>query len=240
MSLALLLSTPVEAFTTLGACLGILTALVALQGEALPHGSRRRSRLQLASAGGITLLVLALGFWSNPFFIGVFAYTGGVAIATVIVLAAEQRVHEVNLLRRLRGGKWERPASVAFGGGLVLMVGAGVAIGVLLVAGGGRSQPSPFLLSSPYRVSGTCINGACTVNECTTPAPCGLENHGRLHEGKPLDIVCQTGGEVATSPDGHHSRIWDRLPSGLYISDLFVEDTAVNKFTRSLPRCSIA
>lgn len=240
MRLALLLSTPAEALATLGACVGVLAALVPTQGEALPRGSGRRSSLMLASAIGIALAALALGVQSKPFFIGVFAYTAGVAIATVIVLAAEQRVHEVDLVRRLRGGKWARPASVAFGGGLVLMVAAGVAIGVLLVARRGNDKPSPFLLSSPYRVSGTCVNGACTVNECTTPAPCGLENDGRLREGKPLDIVCQTGGKVATSPNGHRSRIWDRLPSGLYVSDLFVEDTAVNKFTRSLPRCSIA
>jgi hypothetical protein len=122
--------------------------------------------------------------------------------------------------------------------GLTLLVTAGVVVGILL---GGTSSPPSVTAgpSSPYRIGGTCANGACTVNECEKPESCGLEFKGRLREGVGVDIVCQLSGGVVKAPDGHHhSDIWDRLASGLYISDLFVEGTETNRFTPRLPTCA--
>jgi hypothetical protein len=132
--------------------------------------------------------------------------------------------------------RWTR-LRLAFG--LLALIVAGVVVGVLL---GSAKEPRTVTSTAPtgrYRVSGTCLNGACTVNECAEPAPCGLDFRDRIHEGQAIDIVCQTPGDVASAPDGQESRIWDRLSSNLYVSDLFVEGTATGRFTRSVPRCPV-
>jgi hypothetical protein len=162
-----------------------------------------------------------------------------VAIATVVALAAEGPISAPSLLRRVPDAFRDRRSTLAFALGLCLLVAAGVSIGLLARNSGGPS-PASIVVPGKYRVSGTCVNGACTVNECVHRAPCGLENEGRLHEGTAVDIVCQALGKMAEAPNGQKSHIWDRLPSGLYISDLFVEGTRTGQFTPALRRCAAA
>lgn len=230
-----ILSTSSGTITGLEGCIAAFGVLVAAH-VALLRGDSRALVVRMDLLG-LALCAIGLLIQSTLFLAACIAYLVVDIAVTVAPLAAEARPRLKSLPLGLRPRA--NAAGLAFAGGLALLICAGVAIGIVIDGGGGSSPPAEIFASS-YRVSGTCANGACTVNECSTPAPCGLENKGRLREGKPVDIVCQTGGEIATSPDGHHSHVWDRLPSGLYISDLFVEDTATNKFTRSLPHCSIA
>lgn len=228
-----------QAGLLLGASIAILTPLIALQRE-LTHGGRKRRLLLLASLAGFALCSVGFALGSKTFVVLVAVYVLLVLIATAVALLAEWRLYPTNLVTRLRHNPGGGSATVIFASGLILLVGTGIAIGVLVTGGGDGSGGSSIVYSSPYRISGTCANGACTVNECSDPSPCGLENEGRLREGTPVDIVCQTKGDMATSPNDHHSEIWDRLPAGLYISDLFVEGTRTNRFAPHLPHCSIA
>jgi hypothetical protein len=114
-------------------------------------------------------------------------------------------------------------------------------LGNLLGHGGSAQQvPSTLAAASPYRISGTCVNGSCFVNECKEPVPCsGKDPAGRLFEGTPVDIECQQRGEQANAPNGRGSYIWDRLASGVFISDLYVNTPRTDRFTKRLPRCSL-
>ncbi|GEM_PF-6325291 len=162
-----------------------------------------------------------------------------VTVTTVVALAAEGPISAHDLIRRVPNVLRAKRSALAFALGLALLVGAGVAIG-LLAGGSDGTNSTSIVVSGEYRVSGTCANGACTVNECVHRAPCGLENEGRIREGKPIDIVCQALGKVAEAPNGQKSRIWDRLSTELYISDLFVEGTKTGRFTPGLKRCATA
>jgi hypothetical protein len=93
--------------------------------------------------------------------------------------------------------------------------------------------------SSRYHVEGTKTNGAGFLNVCPEPSPCaGKSPGGRLYEGDPVYIECQARGDVAKSKGGQTSRIWDRLYSGGFVSDLFVSTQGAGRFSKGLPRCT--
>ena len=235
MTLLAFFSPSVQTAAILAAGLTILGTLAFFQKELSVEW--RRQALHLADLGGIGLCIAGLAAGSKTVAITAIAYVALVLVTTGLALLAESRLYPSSLLNRLRRDPRGRTATAAYAGGLVLLVGTGVVIGIL-VADEEEPRPEAFF-SSEYRVSGTCADGSCVLNECEEPAPCGLENEGRIHEGEPVDIVCQAKGEMVTSPDNHRSEIWDRLPSGLYVSDLFVEGTAANRFTPDLPRCAV-
>jgi hypothetical protein len=118
---------------------------------------------------------------------------------------------------------------------LFLILACLFALPLLPNAGQQRSEAK----KGPYVVSGTtCGDGSCTLNECGEPSPCGLHNIGRLHAEQGISIECQVMGGKVTTPDGHHlSYIWDRLAPHVYVSDLFIEGTEVNRFSPKLARC---
>jgi hypothetical protein len=132
---------------------------------------------------------------------------------------------------------WERPRSLLIGFGLVLVAALGTVLGAAFFGDGTTVKTVSAATSGRYRVSGTCANGSCYVNECATPAVCGSDNEGELKEETAIDIVCQTKGERAKAPNGRHSDVWDRLSTALYVSDLYVSGTRSGRFA-NLPRCS--
>ena len=219
-------------------CIGLLAMLGAIQLKLLGDGVKVRPLVTVTIFGGLLCLAAGLAR-STLLLLTAIAFCVVVAVATAIALHGEPRSHLRKLLS-VRSGRSGLGPTLTFAAGLLLLVGAGVAFGVLLTREGGKEPADAVAISSPYRVSGTCVNGACTVNECTTTVPCGKENKGELHEGTPLDIVCQTRGGIARAPNGRKSQIWDRLESGLYISDLFVEGTARSRFASHLVRCAEA
>ncbi len=88
-----------------------------------------------------------------------------------------------------------------------------------------------------YRVQGTCRVGGCIL--LTRKGP-GFSAHpiaGRLHEGDPVDIVCQDTGETVTQAGGPSSNVWDRLPDRTWVSDLYVTTPNVGTFSPPNPQC---
>lgn len=93
---------------------------------------------------------------------------------------------------------------------------------------------------SPYHVKGTKTNGSGFVNECREPSPCaGKDPVGRLHEGDPVYIECQAKGDLDESIGGETSHVWDRLYSGAFVSDLYVDTPGVDRFSSTLDRCTL-
>ena len=133
---------------------------------------------------------------------------------------------------------WERPKSLLVGFGLVLVAALGTTVGAAVFGDGTTVTTVTAAASGRYRVSGTCANGSCYVNECETPAICGSDNEGELKEETAVDIVCQTKGEMTEAPNSRHSDVWDRLSSHVYVSDLFVSGTRNGAFAPHLPRCA--
>lgn len=132
--------------------------------------------------------------------------------------------HEAQPLR------WLKVAALA-----VALVGAFI-LGRLFSA---DHNSEPIVRRSPYYVKGTETNGSGFLNECSEPSPCaGKSPVGRLKEGEPVEIECQTIGGVAKAAGGQSSRIWDRLYTGAFISDLFVSTHGAGHFSKGLRRCT--
>lgn len=97
---------------------------------------------------------------------------------------------------------------------------------------------APGVLVKAYPVYLTCADGVCSVNECTSPEPCGKQAVGQLKEGEMAEITCQTrGGRVPESGPGG-SNIWDKLADGNYVTDYYVETPGHGRFTPGIPRCT--
>lgn len=100
------------------------------------------------------------------------------------------------------------------------------------------AELAPGVLVKAYPVYLTCADGVCSVNECTSPKPCGKQAVGRLKEGEMAKITCQTrGGRVPARGSGG-SKIWDKLTDGNYVTDYYVETPGLGRFTPGIPRCS--
>jgi hypothetical protein len=92
---------------------------------------------------------------------------------------------------------------------------------------------------SRYHVEGTQANGSGFLNECPEPSPCSGKNPvGRLREGDPAYIECQTKGDRAETIGGETSRVWDRLDSGAFVSDLYVNTSGAGHFSKKIDRCT--
>jgi hypothetical protein len=92
--------------------------------------------------------------------------------------------------------------------------------------------------SSRYYVYGTCADGACGLRKRSGPGYSSYAIVGMLADGDPVDIACQTTGELVTPNDGTASNVWDRLVDGAYVTDVYITTPAVGgAFTAGLPRC---
>lgn len=97
-------------------------------------------------------------------------------------------------------------------------------IAMLVIAGGYlasvavRTSPAQRL----YHVYGTCASGECGLNERSAPRV-NARSLGKLRDGDEVSIVCQTIGGEVPDPQGGSSIVWDRLESGAYITDVYVD-----------------
>jgi hypothetical protein len=196
------------------------------------------SSLLIASLAGVVLCIVA--FISNQSLLRNLA----LGYFAIVVLAIALPVVRDGLRKKqwrwptAATWIWERPKSLLVGFGLVLVAALGIAIGAAVFGKGTTVTTVTAAASGRYRISGTCANGSCYVNECRTPAVCGSGNVGELKEETAVDIVCQTKGERTKAPNGRHSDVWDRLSAHVYVSDLFVSGTRNGTYAPHLPRCA--
>jgi len=116
---------------------------------------------------------------------------------------------------------------------------------VLPKVGGGGSEPPPAEVPSTgptyyvYHVYGTCADGACGLHERAGPGYSSYPMVGSIPEGAEVDVVCQDSGEtVGPSPaTGNSSAIWDRLTSGVWVSDLYITTPDVGTWSPPIPHC---
>lgn len=101
-------------------------------------------------------------------------------------------------------------------------------------AGGvGAQSPGPRTV---FRVVDTCGSGSCRLTRRATPEAAGRAL-GTLAEGAALTIDCQASGGLVSARAGT-SRVWNRLPDGSWVSDLYVDTPGTSGFTDGLPRCA--
>jgi surface antigen len=89
----------------------------------------------------------------------------------------------------------------------------------------------------PYYVVGTCEEGECGLRTRSGPGP-AYPAAGERKEGDELDIVCQTSGELFTSPFGGSSAIWDKLTDGTWAPDYFADTPVPGAPSPPIPGCS--
>lgn len=229
-------NTPLDAAVSFG--IGACGALVPV--HLILKNHRHRILLLSVSISGIIVAMVGIAISSTVCFVLGSAILFFAVVAAIVILATEPFATKGlrgRLPAALRG---RRKGIAALTGVAVLVLAAGIGIGLLVSDSGGSADAKspPTVVEGKYHVSGTCANGSCTLNECAHRAACGSENEGRLREGAPLDIVCQAGGKMVKAPNGRRSQVWDRLSNSLYVSDLFVSGTKVGTFAPGLPRCT--
>ena len=229
-------NTPLDAAVSFG--IGACGALVPVHLILKSH--RHRILLLAVSMVGIIVAMVGIAISSTLCFVLGSAVLFFAVVAAIVILATEP-ISTKGLRGRLPDAiRGRRKGIAALAGVAVLVLAAGVGIGLLVSdsAGSADAESPPTVVDGKYHVSGTCANGSCTLNECVHRAACGSDNNGRLREGSALDIVCQVSGKMAEAPNGRKSPVWDRLSNSLYVSDLFVAGTKVGKFAPGLPRCT--
>ena len=149
----------------------------------------------------------------------------GVAFSLVLnVLATSEITRNEALVRTLGIGKKSVPATVA------------LVFGVLASPLFHKDQLR--LAGAKFAVYGTCLTGGCGLKQRRGPGPAFPEvnRSERLKDGEQVLVVCQTSGPP---PKGSYkSRVWDLLPNGHYVSDVFVDTpNRHGGFSSGLPRC---
>jgi hypothetical protein len=106
----------------------------------------------------------------------------------------------------------------------------------------GQQTPAPPAPEAPtsfrYYVYGTCADGLCGLNKRAGPGYSGYSVVGVLVDSDPVDIVCQTTGELVTPNHGVASNVWDQLVDGSYVTDVYITTPGTGGgFTDPIPRC---
>jgi cutinase len=96
---------------------------------------------------------------------------------------------------------------------------------------------SSTVLTVPYRVNGTCLSGTCGLAVWSGPGVSAFKAAGAMHEGQEVHVLCQARGEQILGPSGRTSAIWDRIASGGFVSDLYLNTPAVGRFSSALSQC---
>lgn len=73
-----------------------------------------------------------------------------------------------------------------------------------------------------YHVYGTCASGECGLNERSKPTV-DSRPLGQLRDGEEVSVICQTIGTEVPNPQGGSSVVWDRLGTGRYVTDVYVD-----------------
>lgn len=89
----------------------------------------------------------------------------------------------------------------------------------------------------PYYVVSTCQEGHCGLNLRSGPGHTEYPITGTIFDGEEIDIVCQAHGENFTGATGISSDIWDKLLSGDWASDYYVDTPQIGIFSPPIPRC---
>jgi hypothetical protein len=148
----------------------------------------------------------------------------GVAFSLVLnVLATSEITRNEALIRTLSFGKKSLPAMAA------LVFG--------LLASPLFHKQHIRLAGAKFAVYGTCLTGGCGLKQRLGPGPAfpEVDRGDRLKDGEQVLVVCQTLG---VAPKGYTNRVWDLLPTGRYVSDVFVETpNRHGGFSSGLPRC---
>ncbi|HEX5374851.1 MAG TPA: hypothetical protein VFW48_01710 [Solirubrobacterales bacterium] len=135
--------------------------------------------------------------------VGICLAVSVLGVPALVVLAMwEER------LRRLR-----RSLVAVFAG-----IAAILAVVGIYLASVALTDPPP----NTYHVYGTCASGRCGLNERSTPST-KARRLRQLHDGDEITIVCQTIGAEVPAPRGGSSIVWNRLRSGGYVTDLYVD-----------------
>jgi hypothetical protein len=73
-----------------------------------------------------------------------------------------------------------------------------------------------------FTVYGTCISGGCGLKQRTGPGPSfpEISSHRLLADGTMVRVICQAKG---VPPKGFRDPVWDQLPTGTFVSDVFVK-----------------
>lgn len=88
-----------------------------------------------------------------------------------------------------------------------------------------------------FRVQDTSKGGGTGTLQIKSGASSGSSTVGSLNEGDAIGIICQVAGENFHYPQLGTSQVWDKLPNGTYVSDLFVSTGGYYTFDPNLPRC---
>lgn len=146
-------------------------------------------------------------------------------------------------------------------------IGSAVASARLFVASAPAPTPSTIpaatvTVSGPpvvVTVSPTPSTGPPAVfaykvfHSCRAGSTCGLavrsgpglnyQITGSLQNNQPVEIICQTAGQLSTNSQGVSSYVWDELLQGGYVSDLYIDtqgariSPTMSGFSAGVPRC---
>jgi hypothetical protein len=95
----------------------------------------------------------------------------------------------------------------------------------------------PELPAKTYLVRGTCAAESCVLVEWSGPGIDAFAAAGEVREGNQVAVACQARGEEIHAADASNSAIWDRLVSGNFVSDLYLNTPMVGRFSPHLPHC---
>jgi hypothetical protein len=115
---------------------------------------------------------------------------------------------------------------------------SGIVVGVGLFLLLSFTSATKTSIGAVYHVYGTCAAGAgqtCGLNERRRPTV-HSEPRGQLRDGDGVAVLCQTVGEKQTNPNGVSTDIWDKLDTGAYVTDLYVDTPQIGT---GIPVCLI-
>ena len=100
--------------------------------------------------------------------------------------------------------------------------------------------PSPGPAPSPevfvHHVTGTCRDGACGLTLRAGPGYSGYAALGSFPEGSEADVTCQAMGQTVSN--GYYaSGVWDKLASGAWVSDFYLDTPNIGIFSPPIPQC---
>jgi len=87
-----------------------------------------------------------------------------------------------------------------------------------------------------YQVTGTCRDGACGLTLRAGPGYSGYASLGSLPEGANADVVCQAMGETVSNGYAS-SAVWDKLTSGAWVSDFYLNTPNIGTWSPPIPQC---
>ncbi len=108
--------------------------------------------------------------------------------------------------------------------------------------GGGGGGGGGGTVISGYRVFHSCLGNSCGLSVHSGPGD-DFPVVGDLANNEPIEIACQASGETRTNTLGISSDVWDKLATGGYVSDLYVDTPGErltpteSGFTDTIPRC---